>query len=209
MNVSLVITGTYKWNEYTKPFIQSIQRYAPEFYIVCVDNGSSYPNYPDVQFVKLPNVEPYPKVLNEGIKAYKADWYFLCNNDMLITKPLSISRFNHLHSDSLYSWVMVSNKTVGFEYLESFSMFVPQRIIDKIGYFDEHFTPMWFEGADYCYRAQKAGFKLAPPLDRNEWGIYHLEDERMDERKQYMKEHIEQRKANRLYLWKKHHLFGY
>ncbi len=208
MTVSIVITGYQKWEEYTYPFIQSIFKYATGFKIVCVDLDSHYPDITGVQMVRHP-LTSYAAALNLGINAYKADWYFLCNNDMLIVKPLDVSRFDALDRDSLYSWVMVDKKTVGFEYLESFSMFLSQNVIDKIGLFDENFKPMWFEGADLCYRAQQAGYKLAPPLDRTEWGVYHLEDERDGERKQYMAQHIEARRANRLYLWQKHHLFGY
>lgn len=203
MTVSLVITGAGKWEEYTQPFLDSIARYATGFHVVCVDLGCEYPDYPNVQMVRHP-LTSYAAALNLGIQAHKADWYFLCNNDMLITKPLDAGRVGSLNPDCLYSWVMVDKKTVGFEYLESWSMFVSQKVLEAIGLFDENFRPMWFEGADLCYRAQQAGFQLAPPLDRNEWGIYHREEERMDERKAYMGKHIEQRRANRLYLWRKH-----
>jgi GT2 family glycosyltransferase len=203
MTVSIVITGYKKWDEYTLPFLQSIQQYTTGFQVVCVDLDSQYPDFPGVQMVRHP-LTSYAAALNLGIQAHKADWYFLNNNDLLITKPFDASQVEALDPDCIYSWVMVDKKTVGFEYLESFSMFLSQKVIDKIGLFDENFKPMWFEGSDLCYRAQQAGFKLAPPLDRLEWGVYHREDERDGERKQYMAEHIEQRRANRAYLQQKH-----
>lgn len=205
-NISLVITGTGEWKRYTKPFIDSILKYAPGFHIVCVDNGSQYPDVDGVQMVKLPEITSYPAVLNAGMRAYKADWYFLCNNDMLITKPLSSSRFEGLNPLCLYSWIKVVDKIYKFEYLESWSMFISDVIHRTIGGFDENFKPMWFEGADYCIRAVKEGFHMAEPLDRIEWGVYHLEDERMIERKAYMQEHMPQRLANREYLMSKHGL---
>lgn len=208
MKVSIVITGHQKWEEYTLPFLQSIEKYATGFQVVVVDLDAHYPDYPGVIMVRHP-LTSYAAALNLGINAYQADWYFLCNNDMLITKALDASRFESLDTSSLYSWVMVSAKTVGREYLESFSMFVPEKIRADIGMFDENFKFMWFEGADYCFRAQAAGYKLAPPLDRTDWGVYHLEDERDAERKTIMREHMEYRQANKLYLWKKHKMMGY
>ena len=203
MTVSIVITGYKKWEEYTYPFIQSIFKYATGFKIVCVDLDSHYPDITGVQMVRQP-LTSYAAALNLGIHAYKADWYFLNNNDMLITKPLDASRFAALAQDSLYSWVLVDKRTVGREYLESFSMFVPEKIRATIGMFDENFKPLWFEGADYCFRAQAAGFKLAAPLDRTEWGVYHLEDERDAERKQIMRDNLAARHRNRAYLQQKH-----
>jgi len=203
MTVSIVITGYKKFAEYTLPFIESIFRYATGFKIVCVDLDSHYPNITGVQMVRHP-LTSYAAALNLGIQAYKADWYFLNNNDLLITKPFDASQVEALDPDCIYSWIMVDKKMVGFEYLESFSMFVSDKLLSEIGIFDKHFAPMWFEGADLCYRALQAGFKLAPPLDRNKWGVYHREDERDAERKAYMQEHIEQRRANRQYLWQKH-----
>jgi GT2 family glycosyltransferase len=64
---------------------------------------------------------------------------------------------------------------------------------------------MWFEDADYCIRAQKAGFGLKV-LDRKEVGIRHFEDENMQERRAYMRKNMHERRINRQYVERKHGL---
>jgi hypothetical protein len=37
---------------------------------------------------------------------------------------------------------------------------IKKKVVDKIGFYDEGFTPLYGEDTDYCYRARKKGFKL-------------------------------------------------
>ena len=203
--VSIVIVGVERWEDYTKPFLDSIKKNIPQWNIICVDNGSYYPDYEGVKMVRTPKVISLPAAFNVGLRETpESDLYITSSNDMLIIKPLDIRRFEALPDDSLYSFVHVIDALYGFEYIENWMLFTPKKVYEGIGkWWDEAFTPMWFEAADYSIRAKKAGYKWTI-LDREEWGVYHREEERMPERKAYMKEHMKERLANRQYLMRKH-----
>ena len=200
MNLSAVIVGTDKWHEYTKPLIDSMRIHNPDVSVVCVDNGSQYPDY-DATMVRTNKVLSYPEALNVGLQACDAsDWYLVLNNDILIRKPFGVEDFD---PGCLYGFIKYP--FIKYEYLAGWAMFIPYEAIVSVGYFDEELKPMWFEDADYCIRAQKAGFGLVE-LNRVEFGIHHIEDENMDERKRYMQENMPSRQRNRLYVERKHGL---
>ena len=200
MNLSAVIVGTDKWDEYTKPLIDSMRIHNPDVSVVCVDNGSQYPDY-DATMVRTNKVLSYPEALNVGLQACDAsDWYLVLNNDILIRKPFGVEDFD---PGCLYGFIKYP--FIKYEYLAGWAMFIPYEAIVSVGYFDEELKPMWFEDADYCIRAQKAGFGLVE-LNRVEFGIHHIEDENMDERKRYMQENMPSRQLNRLYVERKHGL---
>lgn len=202
--VSIIIVGVKRWEEYTLPFIVSLKKYAPAINIICVDNGSSYPDFPGVKMVRTPEVVSLPAAFNVGLhETPDSDWYITSSNDMLITKPLDLARIEALPNDSLYSFVHVVDALYGFEYIENWMLFTPRRVYEAVGEWDEAFAPMWFEAADYSIRAKKAGYKWTI-LDRDDWGVFHREEERMTERKAYMREHMQERLANREYLMRKH-----
>lgn len=46
------------------------------------------------------------------------------------------------------------------DYVCGATFLIKRGVIDKIGLFDELFSPTYFEEADYCIRARKAGFKV-------------------------------------------------
>lgn len=200
MNLSAVIVGTDKWERYTKPLIDSMRIHNPDVSVVCVDNGSQYPDY-DATMVRTNKVLSYPEALNVGLQACDAsDWYLVLNNDILIRKPFGVEDFD---PGCLYGFIKYP--FIKYEYLAGWAMFIPYEAIVSVGYFDEELKPMWFEDADYCIRAQKAGFGLVE-LNRVEFGIHHIEDENMDERKRYMQENMPSRQRNRLYVERKHGL---
>lgn len=47
------------------------------------------------------------------------------------------------------------------EYIPFVCVYLPRRVIDAVGPFDESFTGYGGDDMDYCLRVQKAGFKLA------------------------------------------------
>ena len=115
----------------------------------------------------------------------------------------------HYRPEAVQDWgtkQMATDKIMmEITYLSGWCMLLSHQIFERIGDFDENLRPMYFEDADYSYRCTKAGVPLVS-LDRDDWGIYHIEDERHKERRQYMIKHQAERKANRDYLRKKHGL---
>lgn len=199
--VTAVIVGVGKWELYTLPCIKSLQEHVPDVQIVCVDNGSKYPDMDGVKMLRTDNVVCYATALNIGIKAVDSDWYIAMNNDLLITRPFSVKE---LKANKIYGFIKYSFAS-GFDYVPSWGMFIHQDTIDKIGYFDEALKPMWFEDADYCVRAVIAGIDLVV-LERKDWGFYHIEDERQPERHGYMQQNMIHRRRNRQYVERKHGL---
>jgi GT2 family glycosyltransferase len=45
-------------------------------------------------------------------------------------------------------------------YVNGACFMINRTVIEKIGLLDEHYSPIYFEEADYCERARKAGFKV-------------------------------------------------
>jgi len=199
--VSIVIIGVNEWDKYTKVLLNDIKEHEPTATIICVDNGSQ-PAYPGCN-IRLEKTVCYAAALNYGIsQAIDSDWFILMNNDVRIQKPF-IQKILELDSDKLYGFYTWND--VGAEYLSGWCYFLPQKIYKKVGKFDEGFTPMWFEDADYSIRTIKSGFELME-LRREEWGFVHLAIDRGVERREYMKKYSESRNRNMAYLKEKHGL---
>lgn len=52
------------------------------------------------------------------------------------------------------------NKERETDYVTAAAMFVRREVINKIGMFDEIFTPIYYEDSDFCIRARNAGYKI-------------------------------------------------
>jgi GT2 family glycosyltransferase len=50
--------------------------------------------------------------------------------------------------------------TEPFTYIGCGGMLIKKEVFEKIGLFDEQFSPAYFEDPDFCFRAIQAGFKL-------------------------------------------------
>jgi hypothetical protein len=98
-----VIVGVGEWERYTKPLLDSIRVHMPSMEVVCVDNGSCYPDYEGVKMIRTPEVICYAGGLNEGLNnAPESDWYLILNNDILIEKSFDI---RHFEDDNLYGFI--------------------------------------------------------------------------------------------------------
>ncbi len=204
--VTVIIVGLDYWKKYTAPMIESIQKNDPDLNIVCVDNGTrrKYPQVNGVTMIRSDKKLSYPAGLNIGLReAPASDWYLICNNDLRFRKKIT-GRIEKLPTNALYGFELYP-KIFSMPYMPSWCFFISHDILTIVGMFDEKFAPMWFEDADYCFRCIKAGYELKV-LDRKNWGIHHLEDEKMTERKAYMQKNITDRQRNRAYLRAKHGL---
>lgn len=204
--ITAIIVGLNEWERYTLPFIRSIQEHDPELTIVCIDNGSE-PRYPEVEgIIMIRSMErrSYAGGINIGLRhAPVSDWYVIFNNDMLLEQQIS-ERVELLDPTCLYGFKIYDHMFT-MPYLAGWCYFLSRELLEQVGYFDEKFAPMWFEDADYSIRVQRAGYALEE-LGRADWGIRHLEDERMGERKSYMTSNMDARHKNRAYLREKHHV---
>lgn len=53
-----------------------------------------------------------------------------------------------------------TKKSDVFTYIGCGGMLIKREVYDKIGLFDEQFSPAYFEDPDYCFRSLQAGYKL-------------------------------------------------
>ena len=200
-NVGIIIIGVNEWERYTLPMLDSIRSNDTGLDIILVDNGSA-PAYPE-STIRLDKTVSYAEALNTGLLAAgQRDWYIVSNNDVLINKAIS-PRVVDLRQGLLYGFW--THDFAGRPYLSGWCLMISKYVLRTVGYFDAELKPMWFEDADYSIRADAAGVLLCQ-LDRDDWGVKHLEDERMPERKSYIHENIVARKRNRDYVRGKHGL---
>jgi GT2 family glycosyltransferase len=207
MTVRAIVIGLNEWERYTKPALESLKRTNPDMAITCVDNGSDepYPPMTGVSFIISQKKRSYAGGINLGLQWFPDDdWYIILNNDILAEKNFT-DRIVRLNPNILYGFHLwpLGTAQLSTEYISGWCMIVSKHVYKTVGLFDENCAPMWFEDADYSFRAKKAGLKLVC-FDRKEWGIYHIEKERQPERRGYMEKHMQQRNEIREYLRDKH-----
>lgn len=206
MTALTVIIGRNDYMRYTKPAVKSIKAVDPDLRLLVVDAGSK-PKYRDmgVEMVRMDVSESYAAALNVGLRYDAADWYLLLNNDILFTKPIS-HRFGELDPLKYYGFkIWDERRRYGVPFISGWAMFVSHVMLEMIGDFDENLKPLWFEDWDYSVRAMRAGFPLVE-LDRNDWGVVHLEEERHEERVALYRELAKERHRNFNYVKSKHRL---
>ena len=207
MNITAIVVGLEKWQEYTKPALESIRKTNPDMDVICVDNGSEEPYgvVPGTTMVKSAEKRSYAGGINVGLKyAPRSSWYIILNNDVLFYKDI-MDRFVELDPQVLYGFKLWPMGTAGMptQYLCGWCLFLSDYMYDRIGDFDERCAPMFFEDADYSIRVLKEDMELVE-LDRKDWGLRHLEDERMGERVDYYRRFSAARQSVRNYIKRKH-----
>jgi len=199
MDVSIVVIGIDKWEEYTHPLLYTIEKSEPDASVILVDNASVIPYENAVRTDKRLS---YAAALNFGASQADPDWYMFLNNDVYFQKPF-LHRFDAL--DPRHFHGMNTYKFKNYDYICGWCMMISRELWNIVGPFDENLKPMWFEDADYSIRCQKEGFSLQIH-DRYEWGVIHIEDENMADRRSYLQKNKPARRANREYVMRKHGL---
>lgn len=203
MTATAVIVGLNAWDRFTRPCIDSLLDTNISINILCVDNGSEpqYPQHkPCYTMVHASKKQSYAAGLNLGLHHAKpSDWYILTNNDVIFHEPI-FDKLHALSPDNLYGFMLYPD-IFKEPYLSGWCYFLSDKILQKVGVFDEKFTPMWFEDADYSIRCIRAGFGLVE-LTREDYGIEHLE--RAGERAPIIHQSQDSRNRNREYLRRKH-----
>lgn len=74
---------------------------------------------------------------------------------MVLTKK---SMFLPIGKNAL-RWDQRFSAPVECQYIEGSCMCIKREVIEKIGFFDEVYSPAYYEDTDYCFRARAAGFK--------------------------------------------------
>ena len=159
MNIAAIIVGIDGWEQYTKPLVESIEKYEPDVAITVVDNASDppypieEPNYHRFAITRTPRL-CYSAAINWGARYFEHDWYIVLSNDVLCTGP-----FAHLLAASGDGDLVgpLLKQVHGFPYLEGWAVCVPARAWQP---WDEAFQGSDYEDVAYSTSARQRGFGL-------------------------------------------------
>lgn len=157
MIANIVMVGMDQWEKFTLPAIQSFQRHEPQANIVVVDHGKRpYPGLDGVEIVRLEKPVCYAKALNIGISRKKADWYFITNNDVVCNGKFLPEALDEsvIYADKVY-------RHNGEAWFDNCFVLVSNKVWWEVGGFDEAFLMAAFEDADFSFRAQELGYRVA------------------------------------------------
>jgi len=175
------------WNErtLTAKCIDSILRNTRALYrILIIDNGSDPETFqylearakdnPGLIRLKRNNENlGFPKAVNQGIMLSDADYVCLLNSDTEVYKGWLEEMLIVAEKSKDIGTVNPASNNLGYkkplsgssgEWIEmstciGFCMLIKRVLIEKIGNFDEIYSPGNFEDADFCKRAIRAGYR--------------------------------------------------
>jgi len=185
----------------TNECIDSIARGTSDFELIIVDNGSGWKRRGPEKIIRNETNLGFPVAVNQGIKAAVGDVIVILNNDTLVTPDWLEHLEKHFekfdmvgpvtnfisgpqqieldvaaskdNADTIARDVYSKNyqKTHPYHRLVFFCVAMKREVVDRVGLFDEQFSPGNFEDDDFCLRAIEAGFRLGIAQDTF---IYHI-----------------------------------
>ena len=181
--------------EHTKLCVRSLRAQGPPLEIVVVDNGSDDGSadsieleLPDVTLIRSEHNLGFAGGANLGMCAAMergADCLWLLNNDAQAEPCALLALLAQLDADSrvgivggvlseafgggrIGKWTGVTRPGHGpndrLDYVAGGCMLVRREVLDTVGLFDDRFF-FYYEDADFCLRARRAGWKLAVAPD--------------------------------------------
>lgn len=178
LKYSIVIPTYNHCEDLLKPCIESILQYTDhnliEIIVVangCTDGTREFLEDLDkpVSFVWYDKPLGYTTATNIGMKHANGEFIILLNNDTVLLDQEKNTWLNILEKP------FVENSNAGItgpvkfswncggkirEAMAFWCVMIHRKVIDKIGYLDEIFSPGMGEDGDYCIRAVEAGFDL-------------------------------------------------
>jgi len=158
MRIACLIIGIDGWEQYTRPLMESLQKYEPEARLVVIDNASQtpYPALPDVQRTER---LCYAAAINRAAAiAGDADWYVVLSNDVLCQGP--------------FAWILaqMAPRTIvgpqfhvehGVSWLVGWCVACPGDVWAALGGWDEQFQVSSWEDVDFSVTAMEHGYHVA------------------------------------------------
>ncbi len=184
-----IVIPVYNQLEYTKPCLASIKKHTHYPYrIIIVDDASNKETQEylddldkkqEIVLIRNESNLGWLKSANKGMRYAKAEYICLMNNDTLATDSWlkEMININEKEKDIGLinpSWekpnrrplddYAASIKRFRGQYIEmdwarGFCILIKRELVDKIGYFDEVYSPGYFDDHDFSVRAIKTGFR--------------------------------------------------
>lgn len=128
----------------------------------------------------------FAKGHNQVMKSSNADYFCLLNNDIEVSEKWLEKLIKIISKNILIGMITPVNRTRGqliigghllysghgkllyeedrgkkkIDWLQASCLLIKRELVNKIGYFDEQFSPGYYEDVDLCLRAQRAGYLL-------------------------------------------------
>ncbi|HLD58704.1 MAG TPA: glycosyltransferase family 2 protein [archaeon] len=184
--VSIIVLN---WNgkEFIRKCLESIKRFSPSklFEVIVIDNGSKDGSVQMLQEMKKngflqklilnPENLGFSKGNNQGFEIADGEFFFMLNNDTEVTENWLENLLNA--AEKYPNAAAIGAKIIDFPMWEAHNykilpdrermtvcggaMLMRRQAVEKIGVLDaEHFSPIYGEETDWCYRARNAGFKI-------------------------------------------------
>ena len=185
MNSVAIVTLT-RFQDIFDAFADSVERYegmpicGVPFKTLVVTSGGIH--IVREQWSQIVGKEPFvwARNANHGIRIARNTDVLLTNDDVTFVQPTvnklrAICEANpsigvlapQVIGDGINNRLAMASTPIHTEWAESkeyipfVCVYLPRRVIDAVGPFDESFTGYGGDDMDYCLRVQKAGFKLA------------------------------------------------
>ncbi len=158
--------------------------------IIIIDNGSSdgtvywlKANYPEVLIIENKTNLFFTVPINQGVMLSTAEYFVLLNNDVRPEKDYLKNIQNYFKDDKVFavsfnekdsSWPYLSWQGGKIQYTRGVDKSSPyysawasggsaifrRSIWEKIGGFNEIYSPFYWEDIDICFRSWKMGYKI-------------------------------------------------
>lgn len=174
--VSIVILN---WNgkQMTLDCLDSIKKNTsyPNYEVIVVDQGSndgSAEAFEKIKWIKLIPLKDnigFSAANNLGFKKGKGTYFFMLNNDTIVTKNWLTEAVKVLESDRKIGVVGCYEKeNPDFKRADKdvltvsgATMLMKRNVLDKIGFLDKkNFSPIYGEETDFNFRASYAGYRI-------------------------------------------------
>jgi len=195
MNKVSIIIPVYNQMKLTIKCLQDVIRtYGVETEIIVVDDGSSEPIkriipklFPDVKLLINESNVGFAPTINKGIRAASHDLICLLNNDITLPNhgwlkamadsmdefDLTAPAGGRMDDKWNYQTGEAKTRKDKFSYLVGWCILIKREVFDKIGLIPEDFGKGFFEDVLFCYRAERAGFKMGITEGTKVNHLYH------------------------------------
>jgi len=141
----------------------------------CTDNTEAYLKYlktaiPNLRWVWNDQPVGFAKAINAGIERSSAKRIVLLNNDTVILGDKWLEKLDT--GDISAVWTQYSPITQR-RFAVFFCVMIDRKVFDEVGLLNESYGTGGCEDIEFCYKAEKLGFKITANWDDGSFPIYH------------------------------------